>query len=114
MSIVERIERLGIRVTAEAGHVVLEGDTEALSDEQVAWIREHKPDILRELRDRVVSKLGTLAKVHHVPLDDLLDWYRGDIEDMTRLDDDALAWLVEDYADMRAIYRRDRRRGQAA
>ena len=114
MSIVERIERLGIRVTAEAGQVVLEGDTEALSDEQVAWIREHKPDILRELRERVVSKLGTLAKTHHVPIDDLLDWYRGDIEDMTRLDDKTLGWLVEDYAYMRTFYRRNRQQEQAA
>jgi len=107
VTIVERIEQLGIRVTAEAGQIVLEGNTQALTDEQVAWIKEHKPAILRELRERVVSKLGALAKTHHVPLDDLLDWYRGDLEDMTRLDDEALAWLVEDYAKRRRNYRRD-------
>ena len=114
MSIVESIERLGIRVTAEAGKVVLEGNIQALTDEQVAWIKDHKPDILRELRERVVSRLGALAKSHHVPLDDLLNWYRDDLEDMTRFDDQTLAWLVEDYADLRAFYRRDRRREQTA
>lgn len=114
MTIIERIERLGIRVSAEDGMILLEGNTQDLTDEQVAWIKEHKPAILHELRERVVSKLGALAKVHHAPLDDLLDWYRGDLEDMTRLDDRALAWLVEDYAGLRSLYRRDRRHEQAA
>ena len=106
MSIVERIEQLGIRVTADAGHVVLEGNTGALSDEQIAWIKAHKPAILQELRERVVSKLGALAREHRLPLDDLLDWYGQDIEDMTRMDDHAIAWLVEDYARLRStLYR---------
>lgn len=105
MSIVERIERLGIRVTAEEGQVVLEGNTRALAAEQMEWVKAHKPDILRELRGRVVSRLGTLAKAHHIPLDDLLDWYRGDLEDMTRLDKDALEWLVGDYASLHDYYR---------
>ena len=107
MTIIERIERLGIRVSAEDGMILLEGNIQDLTDEQVEWIKEHKPAILRELRERIVSKLGVLAKVHHVPLDDLLDWYRDDIEDMTRFDDQTLAWLVEDYADLRAYYRRE-------
>ncbi len=114
MSIVESIERLGIRVTAETGKVVFEGNIQALTEEQVAWIKNHKPDILRELRERVVSRLGALAKTYHVPLDDLLDWYRDDIEDMTRIDDQTLAWMVEDYADLRVYYRRDHRREQPA
>lgn len=107
MSIVERIEQLGIRVTAEEGQVVLEGNTQALTDEQMAWIREHKPDILRELRGRVIAKLGRLAKRHHIPLDDLLNWYRNDIEDMTRFDDAMLTWMVKDYAELRTFYRHD-------
>jgi len=107
VTIIERIEQLGIRVSAEAGQVVLEGNTQALTDEQVVWIREHKPDILRELRDRVAARLGVLAKTYHVPLDDLLDWYRDDIEDMTRIDDEGLAWLVRDYMKFRSFYRRE-------
>jgi len=107
MTIVERIERLGIRVSAEDGMILLEGNTKELTDEQVAWIKEHKPAILRELLERVASKLGALAKTHHAPLDDLLDWYRGDLEDMTRLDDRALTWLVKDYAGLRSLYRRE-------
>ena len=101
MTIIERIERLGIRVSAEDGMILLEGNTEALSDKQVGWIKAHKPTILQELRERVIRKLGTLAREHHLPLDDLLDWYGQDIEDMTRMDDRAMAWLVADYARLR-------------
>ena len=98
MTIVERIEQHGIVVSAEDGKVVLEGNVQALSAEQLEWIKANKPAILRELRQRVVAKLGALAKAHWAPLDDLLDWYRSDLEDMTRLDTEALGWLVADYA----------------
>lgn len=114
VNIIERIEQHGILVSAEDGKLVLEGNVQALTSEQMEWIKANKPAILNELRQRVVARLGALAKARRVPIDDLMDWYRDDMEAMTRIDDETLAWLVEDYATMRSFYRRDRRHEQAA
>jgi len=109
MTIIERLERLGLQISAKDGMILLHRNLSVLTEEWKGWIKAHKPAILRELRDRVAARLGVLAKTHHVPLDDLLDWYRDDIEHMTRIDDEGLAWLVRDYVKFRSFYRRESR-----
>lgn len=44
------------------------------------------------------------AKIHHIPLDDVVDRYKGDQEDMTRLGDQPGWLLVADYAAVRSPY----------
>ncbi len=62
--------------------------------------------MIQASRGRLIERLQDLAREHHLPLDDLLDWYGQDIEDMTRMDDSAIAWLVADYARFRGtLYR---------
>lgn len=107
MSFIERIESQGITVYANQGNIVLEGNAKTLSNEQLEHIKGHKADVLNELRNRVVTKLGQLAQELHTPLNDLLDWYREDIADMSRLNDNLLRQMVSDYSTRRGYYRRN-------
>jgi len=108
MSIIERIERLGVQVKASAGRLVLDGNVKASTRDRLAWIRAHKADIIRELCPPLeavgAERLRPLADQHGFALDALMDWFRDDLEDLARMSERDLTLTMEDMAAHHAAY----------
>lgn len=108
-AIIEKIEAQGIRLRPRGDKLRLEGNTQALTPEQLDWLKAHKPEILTELKaanqDTAHARLRELAPKYHLDPDELLDWYRHDLETITGMDDAALDALVRDYAANRPTFR---------
>ena len=68
---------------------------------------DHWMGKLREtvhVEDVAKRKLETMAAEFHLPLDELLTWYRDDLPDIAVMPADQLRFIVSDYLDNRDFY----------
>lgn len=92
------LESKGVRLAVNNCKLVVVTDT-PLTDEQRQYIRDHKPQLLDELRKRdPITRLRKLAGKYRLDPDRVLEWYRHDTDLISTMDETALDALVRDYA----------------
>jgi hypothetical protein len=86
--LLERIESTGIQLETDGEFLDVTGE---LNDSQRQYIRGQKKTLITALRLRPFAE-----ELGH-SLDDLLDWYSDDIEDLFAMSNDDLRFIVRDY-----------------
>ncbi len=110
MSAVRLIEELisaGVALRVQDGRLYA-NPVGRVTDEQKERARRHRDELVRLVsnpRQLARERLALLAARFRVPVDDLLHWYRDDLQEIAGMDSAALAWAVEDYARHRRWYR---------
>ena len=109
MSAIKKIESLGVKLSAEGENLIVTGKTSLLSQDQIKWLKEHKPQILAELESanqpEPSTRLRSFAPKYRLDPDELLNWYRNDLDMISCMDDNTLEILVRDYAANRPTFR---------
>ena len=77
--VIRRFEAQGVRMIPNGDKLKLRGNIDSLSPEQMAWLKEHKAELLAALRvERLAQELGTDAG-------ELLEWFADDLEHLARM-----------------------------
>lgn len=109
MSLVQKIESIGVRLQVEGDKLVVLGPVDQLTAKQVGYLRLHKPEIIAELKSvsqaSPAERVRSLAGKYRIDPDELLSWYSQDIEDIQTMDELTLDALVRDYAANRPTFR---------
>lgn len=99
MGMVKKIESCGVQLSIKGEKLRIDGQTKNLSESQIQWLKDHKPQIMAELRKRdPATRLRKLAGKYRIDPDRVLDWYRQDTGMIEGMDETALDALVRDYA----------------
>lgn len=109
MSIVSRIQSVGVRLQVEGADLVVLGQVDRLTNRQLGYLKSHKPQIIAELRvagqPLPTERLRRLAGKYRLDPDELLDWYSQDHAYIQVMDDRTLDAMVRDYSANRPNFR---------
>ena len=88
--ILEQVESTGIRLAVVEDGLQITGE---ISDQQLEYLKSHKPTLIATLR------LREIAEERNHPLDDLLRWYKDDLPDLAAMSDKDFRFVVTEYLD---------------
>ena len=92
--VAEQFINNGFNLYSDGDRLIVEPASK-LTDEQRQLIRLNKVVILAELKGR--SIIRQLAQVFNWPVDDLLSWYKEDLQDFASMPTQQSRWIVLDY-----------------
>ena len=101
-SLISTLENRGYQLTLEREEITFRGHGR-LPESLLSDLRENKSDLGTWLHAR--DKLARIADSLEYPVDDLIDFYQNDMPDISRMDDDAVAFIVRDYIQYREACR---------
>jgi len=99
--LIEKMLSRGIEFVLSGEELIVASDM-PLTDEQRDFIRQHKHQIMAELKasneSGPANRLHALAPKYRLDPDELVNWYRNDLDMIGGMDDNTLDALVRDYA----------------
>lgn len=97
----ERLKAQGVFLAANNDELTVE-TAAPLTDNQRDYIRGHKSQLLAELEEvksKSITRLKKIAEERSHPLDDLLRWYKDDLDDLAAMSDKDFRFVVSEYLD---------------
>ena len=88
--LLEKIESVGIKLAVVEDGLQITGE---ITDQQLDYLRSHKLTLMATLR------LREIAEERSHPLDDLLRWYKNDLEDLAAMSDKDFKFVMGEYLD---------------
>jgi hypothetical protein len=101
--VIAKLARDGIRIEP-AGSDIIARPRSALTDEHRALIREHKQELLAELRMPDQGRAAVHKAITRLAAD-CLDWYRDDLYALASMTPEEVESTVIDYLTKREFYR---------
>jgi hypothetical protein len=101
--VIAKLAADGIRVEA-SGSDIIARPRSALTDEHRALVREHKQELLAELRMPDQGRAAVHKAITRLAAD-CLDWYRDDLYALASMTPDEVEGVVCDYLSRRQWYR---------